>query len=170
MKGFDLELEKDKFKDFCTEILPVIGNIEQILKNGDVSEDVNIRVGDNGYLSLEIYGSKWSMKRYRKDYPVRIIYEYSEEISVPDSTVLNRVSENLVEISLVFANLQPELRDGREIDSITWKQEFVVWANEFEQVYGKAEWRLSDNGSTDYLETIEAFAKEKIRKFAGLEE
>lgn len=170
MKKFDLESTKNEFKDLCAEILPAIGSIEQTLETDGISEGATIRVGDNGYLSFEVYGSKWSMRRYEKDRPVKIIYEYSEEISIPDSAALNKVSENLVEISLIFASLQSELRDGREIDSITWKQEFLVWANEFEQMYGSAEWRLSDNGSTDYLETIEAFAKEKIRKFAGLEE
>lgn len=160
MKRFDPESERNEFKDLCIEVLPAIGNIEQVLKKAGVKEGVSIRVGNDGYLSLDVYNSKWRMARYEKDGPVKIIYEHSEEISVPDSRRLDMVSENLVEISLVFADMQITHSSLCSIDSTTWKQQFVEWANEFEN-----EW----DDSLDYPEEIDKFARKKIAEYAGLE-
>lgn len=168
MKKFDSESARNEFKDLCIEILPAIRSIEQILAKAGVNEWASIRVGDSGYLSLDVHSSKWRMVRYKKGEPVKIIYEHLEEISVPEGRGFDNVSENLVEISLAFASLQPELQEGQEIDSLTWKQEFVVWANEFEQMYENANWGTDETGGRDYLEVIEEFAKKKIKKFAGL--
>ena len=78
----------------------------------------------------------------------------------------SRYTENLIEIVTVFVNLaggHPELTD---IDSVTWEQEFVGWANEFEDMHPDFHY-WDDN---DYPESIEQFAIEKILKYAGLEE
>lgn len=166
MKKFDSESAKDEFKNLCIEILPAIGSIEQELKKNGVT--AAIRIGDNGYLSLDIH-EKWRMVRYCDEMPIKISYEYSEELSVPNSISLNRVSENLVEISLVFASMQQELKNGTEIDSDTLKQEFVVWANEFEMMYGDVAWGTDDTNGMDYPDAIEKFAKEKIKKFGKME-
>lgn len=167
---FDSESAKNEFKDFYVGVLPAIENIEQALKKIGTVEGTSIRIGGSGYLALDIDGSKWRMARYERDKPIKIIYEYSEEISVLDSRIFDKISENLVEISLVFASLQPEIRDKQEIDILMWKQKFLVWANEFEQIYGKSDWGMAETGNKEYLEAIEEFAKNKIRKFAGLEE
>lgn len=167
---FDSESAKKEFKNLCVGVLPAIENIEHALKKIGAVEGASIRIGGSGYLSLDINGSKWRMARYERDDPIRIIYEHSEEISVSDGRIFDKVSENLVEISLVFASLQSEIRNKQEIDSFTWKQQFVVWANEFEQIYGKFDWGMAETGDKEYLEAIEKFAKNKIRKFAGLEE
>lgn len=44
-----------------------------------------------------------------------------------------------------------------EEDSISWKQMFVEWANEFESLYPNL-----DDLNADYLLMISSFAKEKI--------
>lgn len=160
MKKFNSESERNEFKDLCTEVLPAIGNIEQILEKEGVTDGVSIRVGTDGYLSMDVYNSKWRMARYEKDKPVKIIYEHSEEISVPDGRQLDKVSENLVEISLAFADMQITYSELCRIDSTTWKQKFVDWANEFEDTW-------DDTG--DYPEEIEKFAKMKIAEYAELE-
>lgn len=67
MKKFNSESERNEFKDLCTEVLPAIGNIEQILKKEGVTDGVSIRVGTDGYLSMDVYNSKWRMARYEKD-------------------------------------------------------------------------------------------------------
>lgn len=163
MKRFDSESVKNEFKDLCTEILPAIGNIEQVLEMDGVTEGATVRIGDKGYLSFDIYGSKWRMARYEKGGPVKIIYEHSEEISIPEERTFDKVSENLVEISLMFASLQPEIKGMQEIDSLTWKQMFMQWANEFETAHKGADW-----DKRVYLEEIERFARNKIMKFAGV--
>lgn len=98
------------------------------------------------------------------------IEQVLEKGGVPKGGAFDKVSENLAEISLAFASMQSEIKDVPEIDILTWKQEFVVWANEFEQMYRNAEWGMADVGGKEYLEAIEEFAKGKIRKLAGLEE
>lgn len=76
-----------------------------------------------------------------------------------------KASENLIEISFVFASL----RAGRErlcsIDSITWKQMFAEWANEFETAHEGTDW-----DQDDYLEEIEKYARQKILGYAGLDD
>ncbi len=168
MKHFDSVSAKGEFKNLCTEVFPAIKSIEQALAKAGVTGYTSIKVGDNGYMALDISDSKWRMARYEKDKLPRIYYEHSEEISIPQSRTFDKVSENLVEISLTYAKLQPEM-DSQEIDSLTWKQEFVDWANEFEQMYRDVEWGTPETDGKEYLEAIEEFAKGKIRKFAGLE-
>lgn len=158
MKKFDSESAKNEFKDLCTEILPVIGNIEQILKREGVTDGVSIKVRTGGYLSMDVYNSMWRMSRYQNDGPVKIFYEYSEEISIPDSRQLDKVSENLVEISMTFANMQTTHSVLCKIDSTEWKRQFIEWANEFE-----SQWK-EDEGR-DYLEEINRFARKKIVEY-----
>lgn len=169
MHRFNSESAGNEFKDLCIEVLPAIENIEKALEKAGVTESADVRIGKNGYLAFEIYDSEWRMARYEKEGAVKIIYEHSEEISVPDGRGFDKVSENLVEILLAFASLQPELGDRQEIDSVVWKQEFVAWANEFENMYKNVYWGTDETDGRDYLEVIEEFAKKKIRKFAGLE-
>ena len=78
--------------------------------------------------------------------------------------VYNKTSENLVEISLVYADLLEKHRELSSIDSINWKQMFVQWANDFETVNEGIDWNHED-----YLEKIEKFAPHQILEYAGLE-
>lgn len=93
-------------------------------------------------------------------------YEFKEEIQLQDQRQekmsYNKASENLVEISLVYASLQAGHEKLNDIDSIAWKQKFVDWANEFEN-----QWQ--EGKDSDYLEDIEKFARHKILEYAGLE-
>lgn len=52
-------------------------------------------------------------------------------------TEFNRATENLIEITWTYVNLQKEFPKLSETDSMGWKQMFVVWANEFEENYGR---------------------------------
>lgn len=160
MKRFNSESDRDKFKDLCIEVLPAIGNIEQVLEKHGVTDGASIRVGSEGYLSMDIYNSKWKMARYDKERPVKIVYEHSEEISVPNCRQLDKVSENLVEISLAFADMQITHSELCRIESTEWKQKFVEWANEFEETW---------DDSKVYPEEIDRFARKKISDYAELE-
>lgn len=160
MKKFSSESARNEFKDLCTEVLPAIGNIEQILEKKEVADGVSIRVGTDGYLSMDVYNSKWRMARYEKNKPVKIIYEHSEEINVPNCRQLDKASENLVKISLAFADMQITHSELCRIESTEWKQKFVEWANEFEDAW---------DDTKDYPEEIEKFAKKKIAEYAESE-
>lgn len=72
-----------------------------------------------------------------------------------------QLTENLIEIAWVFQNCVGKYPQLADIDSITWKQEFVAWANEFENLYPNPEY-WDDN---DYPEAIEQFAERKIQEF-----
>lgn len=80
-------------------------------------------------------------------------------------TEFNRATENLVEITWTYVNLQKEFPKLSETDSMGWKQMFVVWANEFEENYGRTDW---DESEKTYQEAIEEFAKEKIFQWVGI--
>lgn len=80
-------------------------------------------------------------------------------------TELNRATENLIEITRTFVNLQKEFPKLSKTDSMGWKQMFVDLANEFEENYGRTDW---DESEKTYQEAIEGFAKEKILQWAGI--
>lgn len=81
-------------------------------------------------------------------------------------TEFNRATENLIEITWTYVNLQKEFPKLSETDSMIWKQMFVEWSNEFEEFYGRTDWLESEK---TYLEAIGEFEKERILGFIGLE-
>ena len=90
----------------------------------------------------------------------KIEYQYSEAINVAEvqaeeKAVFGHPTENIMEITLVYAGLQKSISELCEIDSTTWKQKFVDWANEFE-----SQWQ--EGRDSEYLEDIEKFARHKI--------
>ena len=83
---------------------------------------------------------------------------------------IDEQTENLMEIAMMLEQLKGEseylFEVLTDIDSITWKQKFVDWANEFTETYEPNK----DVWPGNYLEVIEGFAREKILEFAGVEE
>lgn len=79
-------------------------------------------------------------------------------------TEFNRATENLIEIAWRYESLKAEYDFLTNTDSMSWKQLFITWANEFEELYGSKNWNEIDE---DYYETIERFAEEKIMGWAG---
>lgn len=82
--------------------------------------------------------------------------------------VYGKAVENLVEITLVYAELVKTHEYLSSIDSTRWKQYFTDWANEFEDQHGTIDWNSGEHG--DYYEEIEKFAKKKILAVIGMEE
>ena len=72
--------------------------------------------------------------------------------------IFDKYTENLAEIAMVFAAVVPRYPKLTDTDSIAWKQKFVEWANEFEELHPDIE----DDPDKDYLILIEDFAREKI--------
>lgn len=74
----------------------------------------------------------------------------------------NEQMENLMEIAMMLEQLKGEseylFEVLTDIDSITWKQKFVDWANEFTETYEPNK----DVWPGNYLEVIEGFAREKF--------
>lgn len=69
----------------------------------------------------------------------------------------------LSKLLLFFASLQAERERLNGIDSITWKQMFIDWSNEFETIHSDTDW-----DKNDYLEEIEKYAKRKILGYADI--
>lgn len=159
MKGkvFVSEESREDFKDLCMEVFPLISGIERAVKSKGVEAMSSVTVGEDGYFNFYIHGSRWEMTRLGSDDPVKIKYGFSEELKVSDRIGYGKASENLIEISLAYADMIAANQELCRIDSITWKQQFVEWANEFE-----ASW--DDSG--EYLEEIEKFARRKIAEYA----
>lgn len=79
--------------------------------------------------------------------------------------IFNKHTENLAEIAMVYAALVQKYPKLTDTDSTSWKQKFVEWANEFEELHPD----IDDNPDEDYLILIDEFAKEKIFEFGGIE-
>lgn len=161
MSKFNSESERDDFKELCMEVLPPILSIEKTLANRGVTTTASISIGEDGYMSFDVCKSKWRMVRYKKGGPIKMMYEHSEEIRVTDAERFDNVSENLVEIAMVFADMMKENESLGQIDSATWKQKFINWANEFETGW---------DDTKDYPEEIVKFARTKIAEYAEQEE
>lgn len=165
---FTQECHKEAFMDLCINVLPLIEEIIENAKKSGVEGMVGVTMTTNGYISFDVHNSNWEMKRIDNESPAKIEYQYSEVVNMPEvkaeeKAVFGHLTENIMEITLVYAGLQESISGLCEIDSTTWKQKFVDWANEFE-----SQWRESKD--SDYLEGIEKFARHKILEYAGLEE
>lgn len=160
-------MDKSRFKNLCLEILPMINGIVGAVKRNGYEAMASLTTDGNGYFSFSIHGTGWNMGKVGGG-PVRISYEYSEEIDLQEQQrekmAYNKTSENLVEISFVYASLQEDYVELCNVDSITWKQMFVQWANDFDIVHAGTDWNQND-----YLEEIEKFARCKILEYVGLE-
>lgn len=158
---------KEKFRGLCLEVLPLINGIVEAVKRNGYTSMTNLSIRGDDYFSFSIHDTGWEMGKINGG-PVNMCYEFKEEIQLQDQRqekmTYNKESENLVEISLVYAALQAEHKKLSSIDSITWKQLFVQWANDFEAEKAGTDWNKED-----YLEEIEKFARQKILEYAGSE-
>lgn len=162
-----MSTEREKFRDLCLEVLPLINGIMEAVKRNGYEAMTSLTTKGDDYFSFSIRDTGWSMGKVNGG-QVNMRYEFKEEIQLQDQLqekmAYNKASENLVEISLVYVTLQAEHNKLSDIDSITWKQMFVQWANDFETVQAGTDW-----DQKDYLEEIEKFARSKILEYAGLE-
>ncbi len=157
---FTQESHKEVFMGLCINVLPLIGEIIDSAKKSGVDGMVGLTVDTNGYISFDVHNSRWGMKRLDSDSPAKIEYRFSEVVDVPevkagDKAVFGHLTENIMEITLVYADLQISNPELCKIESSTWKQLFVDWANEFE-----SQWQ--EDAGRDYLEEIDRFSREKI--------
>ena len=166
-KYFTDENSKEEFKDLCVAVLPQIKAIVRTMKEKSAEASSSISFGADGYFNFRIYGSRWELAKFGDEHTATIRYGYSEEIEAPENQEMeySKVTENLMEISMIFADLRTKHEELMDIDSITWKQQFVEWAKEFEaQHSGPEPWE-----NDDYIDSIEEFAEKKILEYANLE-
>lgn len=158
---------KEKFRGLCQDVLPLINGIAEAVKRNGYETMASLTIGGDDYFAFSIHGSDWKMGKVNGG-PVNMCYEFKEEIQLQDQRqekmTYNKASENLVEISLVYAGLQAKNEVLSSVDGITWKQLFVQWANDFEAEQAGADWNQED-----YLEKIGKFARRKILEYVELE-
>lgn len=159
------ENSKEEFKSLCMEVAPLINGIMSAVKNRGIGAMTSLSMGEDGYFKFDIHGSRWSMARMGDGEETTIRYGFRERINVPDieksgKAVFGHLTENIMEITLVFADMQLTHPDTAMYDSTEWKQKFVEWANEFED-----QWTEDDD--RDYPEEIDKFARDKIIKYLG---
>lgn len=158
---------KEKFRGLCLEVLPLINGIAEAVKRNGYEAMASLTIDGDDYFAFSIHGSGWKMGKVNGG-PVNMCYEFKEEIQLQDQRqekmTYNKASENLVEISLVYAGLQAKNKVLSNVDSTAWKQLFVQWANDFEAAEAGTDW-----DQKDYLEEIGKFARNKILEYVGLE-
>lgn len=160
-------MDKERFRRLCLEVLPLINGIAEAVKRNGYESMTSLTTDGDDYFSFIVHDTGWNMGKVNGG-PVNMCYEFKEEIELQDQLqekmTYNKASENLVEISLVYAGLQAKNEVLRSVDSITWKQLFVQWANDFEAAQAGADWNQED-----YLGEIGKFARHKILEYVGLE-
>ena len=108
---FTQESHKEAFMGLCINVLPLIGEIIDSAKKSGVDGMVGLTVDTNGYISFDVHNSRWGMKRLDSDSPAKIEYRFSEVVDVPevmagDKAVFGHLTENIMEITLVYADQQ----------------------------------------------------------------
>ena len=158
---------KEKFRGLCLEVLPLINGIAEAVKRNGYETMASLTIDGDDYFSFRIHDTAWEMDKVNGG-AVKMHYKYSEEIQLqdqrPEKMICNKASENLVEITLVYVGMLEEHKRLSSVDSITWKQMFVQWANDFEAAQAGTDWNQED-----YLEEIGKFARSKILEYVGLE-
>lgn len=76
-------MDKERFKGFCLEVLPLIDGIMEAAKRNGYEEMSRLTMDKDGYFSFSFHDDDWSMVRVG-DGPVKIRYEYSEEIQMQE--------------------------------------------------------------------------------------
>lgn len=162
-----MSMDKEKFRSLCLEVLPLINEIAEAVKRNGYEAMASLTTKGDDYFSFSVHDTGWCMEKINNG-PVKMCYEYKEKIQLQDQRKekinYNKASDNLVEISLVYAGMLEEHKRLSSVDSITWKQLFVQWANDFESVQASTDWNQED-----YLEEIGNFARSKILEYVGLE-
>ncbi len=158
---------KEKFRGLCLEVLPLINGIAEAVRRYGYEAMASLTIHGDDYFSFRIHGSDWRMGKVNGG-PVNMCYGFEEEIRLQDQRqekmIFNKASENLVEIALVYVGMLEEHKRLSSVDSITWKQLFVQWANDFEAAQAGIDWNQED-----YLKEIGKFAHSKILEYVGLE-
>lgn len=78
-------------------------------------------------------------------------------------TEFNRATENLIEITWTYVNLSEEFPRLNDQDSMSWKQMFITWANEFESLL--EDWKV--NGEVAWCQYCKKYVQvydEEIEK------
>lgn len=114
--------------------------------------EVSIGLADGVKLTAQLFSSTEEEKK-TKEIPKG---EFETDL------VYGKRIENLIEITAVFTAEMKDRDLTEKIDSVTWKQKMVEWANEFEYFNKDKNW---DDSEESYLEAIEKYAKKAIDRF-----
>lgn len=74
------DYKKSAFKEFCTEALPYITKVTELLNKYEPGSDMSICIDTSGYLRLRSSGTEWRL--YRADFktPSQIYLEHWEKL------------------------------------------------------------------------------------------
>lgn len=79
----------EKFKRLSKEVLPLIVQIENVLKKHGVSNMASLTADvETGYFSFYTHKNKWEMTRTNNEYPVQLRYAYSEVFDLEEQNEL----------------------------------------------------------------------------------
>lgn len=65
-------MNSGEFRELGKDVLPVIGDLERLLKKHSVKGSVGIIVSEDGYFSFQSYETDFKMQRINKESPITI--------------------------------------------------------------------------------------------------
>lgn len=79
----------EEFKELAKDILPLVTQIEDVLKKHGVTAIASITANvATGYFSFSTRANSWEMVRVNNEYPVNLRHEYSEVFTLKGKTEL----------------------------------------------------------------------------------
>lgn len=76
----------EEFKEISKDLLPLINQLEEVLKKHKVSAIASLTVDVTiGYFSFSTHANKWEMIRVNNEYPVNLRYEHSEVFALEEN-------------------------------------------------------------------------------------
>lgn len=76
----EIENSRETFKRLAKDMIPVIKDMERVLRENGVNRIANLSVETNGYFTFSHNGTDWDFTRLRSDCKPKIRKEYEEEI------------------------------------------------------------------------------------------
>ena len=73
----------ERFKEMSKEVLPLIIQLEEVLKKHGVSDMASLTTDvTNGYLYFYLHENEWEIVRSKYECPVNLLYAYSEVLDL----------------------------------------------------------------------------------------
>lgn len=78
-----MSMDKERFRDLCQEVLPLINGITEAVKRSGYESMANLTMHGNDYFTFSVYDTGWKMEKVNGG-SVKMCYEYTEEIELQD--------------------------------------------------------------------------------------
>lgn len=81
-----VSVTEERFRDFCKETLPLVNKLTEELKKlvGNTETMASVSIAPDGYFTISVHDSGWSMIRLGGEKAARIRHDYQDTIELEE--------------------------------------------------------------------------------------